>query len=225
VDWGALAGRVFTARTLAWAGGVATVLGIVLLFVMAASRGWVTPSMRVGIGVVVSIALLAAALELDRRSWRADAILAAAGAGIAGLYASLWASTWLYHLISGTAASPLAALIAAVAVAVAIRIHQEPLAVFGVSGAMVSASRCRPAQSPSIFRHASALFRATTNSSSSPSESVKRRTSSLTRSRPLPMRSAVTILLIREGGIVSVWPSIPWNTSTSSRQERSPGIR
>ena len=138
MDWGALAGRVFTARTLAWAGGVATMLGIVLLFVMAASRGWVTPPMRVGIGVLVSIALLAAALELDRRSWRADAILAAAGAGIAGLYASLWASTWLYHLISGTAASPLAALIAAVAVAVAIRIRQEPLAVFGVSGAMVA---------------------------------------------------------------------------------------
>ncbi|HEY2869889.1 MAG TPA: DUF2339 domain-containing protein [Gaiellales bacterium] len=138
MDWGALAGRVFTARTLAWAGGVATVLGIVLLFVMAASRGWVTPPMRVGIGAIVSIALLVAALELDRRAWRADAILAAAGAGIAGLYASLWASTWLYHLISGTAASPLAALIAAVAVVVAIRIHQEPLAVFGVSGAMVA---------------------------------------------------------------------------------------
>jgi len=138
MDWGALAARVFTARTLAWAGGLATVLGIVLLFVMAASRGWVTPPMRVGIGVAVSIALLAAALELDRRSWRADAILAAAGAGVAGLYASLWASTWLYHLLSGAAASPLAALIAAVAVAVAIRIRQEPLAVFGVSGAMVA---------------------------------------------------------------------------------------
>ncbi len=138
IDWGALAARVFTARTLAWAGGIATVLGIVLLFVMAASRGWVTPSMRVGIGVIVSVALLAAALELDRRSWRADAILAAAGAGIAGLYASLWASTWLYHLLSGAAASPLAAVIAGVAVAVAIRIRQEPLAVFGITGAMVA---------------------------------------------------------------------------------------
>lgn len=138
MDWGALAARVFTARTLAWAGGLATVLGIVLLFVMAASRGWVTPPMRVGIGAAVSIALLAAALELDRRTWRADAILAAAGAGVAGLYTSLWASTWVYHLLSGGAASPLAALIAAAAVAVAIRIRQEPLAVFGVSGAMAA---------------------------------------------------------------------------------------
>ena len=49
--WGKLAEQLFAARTLAWAGGVATVLGIVLLFVMAASRGWITPPMRVGIGV------------------------------------------------------------------------------------------------------------------------------------------------------------------------------
>ena len=43
IDWGKVAEQAFTARTLAWAGGVATALGIVLLFVMAASRGWVTP--------------------------------------------------------------------------------------------------------------------------------------------------------------------------------------
>ena len=42
-DWGKLAEQLFAARTLAWAGGVATALGIVLLFVMAASRGWITP--------------------------------------------------------------------------------------------------------------------------------------------------------------------------------------
>src|SRR5512133_1537278 len=78
-DWGKLAEQLFAARTLAWAGGVATALGIVLLFVMAASRGWITPSMRVGLGVFVSLGLLGAAVELDRRKWRSDAILAAAG--------------------------------------------------------------------------------------------------------------------------------------------------
>ena len=93
---GKVAEQAFTARTLAWAGGVATALGIVLLFVMAASRGWVTPEMRVGLGLIVSLGLLGAAVELDRRAWRADAILAAAGVGIAGLYATLWASTSLY---------------------------------------------------------------------------------------------------------------------------------
>jgi uncharacterized membrane protein len=137
-DWGKLAEQLFAARTLAWAGGVATALGIVLLFVMAASRGWITPSMRVGIGVLVSLGLLGAAVELDRRKWRSDAILAAAGVAIAGLYASLWAATSLYHLVSSQAAAPLAALVAAIAVAVAIRIKQEPLALFGMSAAMLA---------------------------------------------------------------------------------------
>ena len=137
-DWGKLAEQLFAARTLAWAGGVATALGIVLLFVMAASRGWITPAMRVGIGVGVSAALLGAAIELDRRTWRSDAILAAAGVAIGGLYASLWAATSLYHLVASAAAAPLAGLIAALAVAVALRIRQEPLAVFGMSAAMLA---------------------------------------------------------------------------------------
>ena len=137
-DWGRLGEQLFAARTLAWAGGVATVLGIVLLFVMAASRGWITPGMRVGIGTAVSLALLGAAIELDRRSWRSDAILSAAGVGIGGLYASLWAATSLYHLVASAAAAPLAGLIAALAVAAALRIRQEPLAVFGMSAAMLA---------------------------------------------------------------------------------------
>ena len=127
-DWGKLAEQLFAARTLAWAGGVATALGIVLLFVMAASRGWITPSMRVGLGVLVSLGLLGAALELDRRTWRSDAILAAAGVAIAGLYASLWAATSLYHLSARRPPRRWPALVAAIAVAVAIRIKQEPLA-------------------------------------------------------------------------------------------------
>src|SRR6476646_1945478 len=137
-DWGKLAEQLFAARTLAWAGGVATVLGIVLLFVMAASRGWITPSMRIGIGAVVSLGLVAAALEFDRRRWRSDAILAAAGAGIAGLYATLWAATSLYHVVGSGASAPLAAAIAGTAVAVALRVRQEPLALFGLSAAMLA---------------------------------------------------------------------------------------
>ena len=81
-DWGKLAEQLFAARTLAWAGGVATVLGIVLLFVMAASRGWITPA-DAGRHRCCSSrsASFGAALELDRRAWRSDAILAAAGVG------------------------------------------------------------------------------------------------------------------------------------------------
>ena len=138
VNWSKLAEQAFAARTLAWAGGIATALGIALLFVLAASRGWVTPEMRVGLGVLVSLGLLAAAFDLDRRGWRADAILSAGGAGIAGLYATLWASISMYHFISEALGLPCAAAIAALAVALAIRVKQEPLAIFGIVAAMLA---------------------------------------------------------------------------------------
>ncbi|HEV8451357.1 MAG TPA: DUF2339 domain-containing protein [Gaiellales bacterium] len=138
VNWAKLAEQAFAARTLAWAGGIATALGIALLFVLAASRGWVTPEMRVGLGVLVSLGLLAAAFDLDRRGWRADAILSAGGAGIAGLYATLWASISMYHFISQALGLPCAAAIAALAVALAIRVKQEPLAIFGIVAAMLA---------------------------------------------------------------------------------------
>src|SRR6476469_10300495 len=138
VNWSKLAEQAFAARTLAWAGGIATALGVALLFVLAASRGWVTPEMRVGLGVLVSLGLLGAAFDLDRRGWRADAILSAGGAGIAGLYATLWASISMYHFISEPWCLPCAAAIAALAVALAIRIKQEPLAIFGIVAAMLA---------------------------------------------------------------------------------------
>jgi uncharacterized membrane protein len=138
IDWAKVMEQLFAARTLAWAGGVATALGVVLLFVMAANRGWVTAPMRVGLGVFVSLVMLGVSIELDRRTWRADAILSAAGVGIAGLYASLWASASLYDFVSAVPASALAGLIAALAVGVAIRLKQEPLAIFGISAAMLA---------------------------------------------------------------------------------------
>ena len=138
IQWRRLAEQVFTARTLAWAGGVATALGVVLLFVMAASRGWVTPPMRVATGFGVSAVLIGAAFELDRRKLRAHAILAAAGAGVAGLYASLFAAVSVYHLIGETAGLAGAAAIAVVAVLLAVRVGQEPLAIFGIAASMLA---------------------------------------------------------------------------------------
>jgi uncharacterized membrane protein len=138
INWSKLAEQAFAARTLAWAGGIATALGVALLFVLAASRGWVTPEMRVGLGLLVSLGLLAAAFDLDRRGWRADAILSAGGAGIAGLYATLWASISMYHFLSEALGLPCAAAIAALAVALAIRVKQEPLAIFGIVAAMLA---------------------------------------------------------------------------------------
>jgi hypothetical protein len=42
---------LFSARVLAWAGGVVTLLGILFFFVLAVNRGWIGPVARVSLGV------------------------------------------------------------------------------------------------------------------------------------------------------------------------------
>jgi Predicted membrane protein (DUF2339) len=128
---------LFGARSLAWTGGVVTLLGIVFLFVLAAERGWIGPEARVAIGTLASGLALAAAVWLRRRFGETYASVSAAGAGIAGLYATLLAATALYDLLSPSAAILPAALIAALGAAIALAWSSETIASLGLVGAML----------------------------------------------------------------------------------------
>ncbi len=127
-----------TTKVLAWAGGGITVLGLAFLFALAASRGWITPTMRLVAGTLVSSGLIGASLWLHRRHGRLEAVLAAGAAGIAGLYATLAAATIVYHDLSRPQALAGAAGIALLAIVVALVIDGEELAGFGVSAAMLA---------------------------------------------------------------------------------------
>src|ERR671936_288807 len=89
-------GDLLGARALAWAGGVVTLLGIVLLFVLAVNRGWIGPVARVGIGAVVSAIVFGGGLWLQRRYGQTYSALAAVGAGIAGGIAAVGVATSLF---------------------------------------------------------------------------------------------------------------------------------
>jgi uncharacterized membrane protein len=128
---------LFGARTLAWTGGVVTLLGVVFLFVLAAERGWIGPEARVAIGTFASGFALAAGVWLRRRFGDTYASVSAAGAGIAGLYATLLAATALYDLIPPSAAIVPAALIAALGAAIALAWNSETIASLGLVGAML----------------------------------------------------------------------------------------
>jgi uncharacterized membrane protein len=52
---------------LAVAGGAVTLLGIVFVFALAASRGWIGPAVRCAIGGGVSVLLIGASLIIRRR--------------------------------------------------------------------------------------------------------------------------------------------------------------
>ena len=132
-DWDLLGPRGF-----AIVGGAVTALGIILLFVLAANRGWITPAMRVAIGALVSAAAVGVGFWVRRRYGQMQMSLGAVGAGIAGGYATLAAAAARYDLVPDWLALPLAGVIAAVAVVIAIAWSSELLATIGLLGAALA---------------------------------------------------------------------------------------
>jgi uncharacterized membrane protein len=128
---------LFGARALAWTGGAVTLLGIVFFFVLAVDRGWIGPAARVSLGAVASTIVFGAGLWLRRRFGESYASLSAAGAGIAGGYATLLAATALYDLLPAPAALVAAAAIAAAGGALALAWNAETVAGLGLVGAIL----------------------------------------------------------------------------------------
>ena len=105
--------RLLGARTLAFTGGLVSLLGIVFFFALAVQRGWIGPVARVSLGALASAAMLGAGWWLRRRFGETLASTAAAGVGVAGAYATLLAAAARYELIAEPVALVLAAGIAA----------------------------------------------------------------------------------------------------------------
>lgn len=134
---------------LAVTGGTVTLLGIVFVFALAASRGWIGPAVRCSIGGGVSILLVALALVVRRRYGHAIAALAAAGAGLGGCYVTLYAASRGYHLLGPEVVWAAVVLIAAAAVWLALSWQAELLAVLGLATVVVAP--------PTVEGHLSAL--------------------------------------------------------------------
>jgi uncharacterized membrane protein len=125
------------ARALAWAGGIVTLLGIVLFFALAANRGWIGPEARVVLGALASAIVFGGGLYLRRRFGETYSALSAVGAGIAGAYATLLAAGPHYDLLPDWAALVVAAGVAGLGLAIALHWSSEFVAGLGLVGAML----------------------------------------------------------------------------------------
>jgi uncharacterized membrane protein len=115
------------ARLLAWTGGAVTLFGVVLLLVLAASRGWFSPGARVGAGAVLGVALVALAMRLHRTEAARTGALAVAGTGFATLYLVVAGATLMLDFASAPAML-LALLVAAAGLGLADRWRSHLLA-------------------------------------------------------------------------------------------------
>jgi len=125
-------------RALAWIGGIATLLGIVLLLGLAISHDWIGPVVRVLLAGAGSVALLTAGMWLHDRRGRTEAAVAMVGTATAGAYATLVVAADVYRLIPVPVAVVTAMLVGALATALAIRWAGRAIAVIGLIGALVS---------------------------------------------------------------------------------------
>jgi uncharacterized membrane protein len=86
-------------RLLAWIGGAVTLLGVVLLLVLAVQRGWLGPLPRVLSGAALGGALIGVGLWVHRSPNGRTGAFALAATGIAALYLDAVAATTLFEYL------------------------------------------------------------------------------------------------------------------------------
>src|SRR4051794_29963190 len=125
-------------RVLAWAGGVAVLLGIVLLFAIAVSRGWIGEGARTLMGAMGAFALGAAGIWLEEQRGRTDAARAAGAASIAGPFVTIVVATQVYELVPALAGAVAAMAVGGAATVLAVRWRAQGIAALGIVGALAA---------------------------------------------------------------------------------------
>ncbi|MGH3913009.1 MAG: DUF2339 domain-containing protein, partial [Pseudonocardiaceae bacterium] len=126
-------------RLLAWVGGAVTLLGVLLLLVLAVQRGWLGPLPRVLGGAALAVALIGVGFTVHRRPGGRIGGVVLAATGFAALYLDTVAATVLYGYLPSGAGLAMGLLVAVVGLALADRWQAEPLAIAVVAGAAVLA--------------------------------------------------------------------------------------
>jgi hypothetical protein len=91
--------RGLIGKLLAVAGVAVTLIGVVLLLVLAAQAGILRPEIRVGAGALLAGALVVIAIKLNRRPGGRIGAVALAATGIAAAYIDIIAATTIYHWV------------------------------------------------------------------------------------------------------------------------------
>jgi uncharacterized membrane protein len=98
-------------KVLAVAGVAVTLIGVVLLLVLAAQAGILRPEIRVGAGAFLAGALVAVAARLNGRPGGRVGAIALAATGVAAAYMDVIAVTTIYGWVSAPVGLAIAALI------------------------------------------------------------------------------------------------------------------
>jgi uncharacterized membrane protein len=132
-DWEAF----FGVKLFAWIGGFVLFLGIVFLVKYSFDNNLITPAMRVGIGTVVGIALIATGWFTATRTYRVSGQSLCA-TGVLVLYGNIFAAHVFYHLIALGPAFASMAIVTAAAFFLAVRMNAQVIVILGLLGGFLT---------------------------------------------------------------------------------------
>ncbi|MFF2085517.1 DUF2339 domain-containing protein [Nocardia sp. NPDC058176] len=124
-------------RVLAVAGVGVTLIGVLMLLVLAAQAGFFGPVARVVAGGALSLVLVGAGWRVFTKPGGRVGGIALVSTGIAGAYLDVVAMTGYYHWVPAGVGLALALVVALAGVGLAMRWQSQPLAVGVVIGAAV----------------------------------------------------------------------------------------
>ncbi|NTY62967.1 DUF2339 domain-containing protein [Mycolicibacterium sphagni] len=121
--------RGWIGKALAVAGVGVTLIGVVLLLVLAAQAGLLRPELRVAAGGVLGAVLVGIGIRLHARPGGQVGAIALSATGIAALYMDVMAVTTIYHWVAAPVALVIGALVGGGGLSLARRWGSEQLAV------------------------------------------------------------------------------------------------
>jgi len=120
-----------------WIGSIAIALGGAFLVKVSFERGWLSPGLRVAMGVLFGVALLAAGEVAHRRRSTGGIAQGLSAAGIADLFACFLAGIHLYGIIPAPLGFAMMVLTTAVAVGLSLR-QGKMVALIGLIGGFLT---------------------------------------------------------------------------------------
>jgi uncharacterized membrane protein len=130
---------------MTWLGVLALVIGALFFLQYAARQGWIIPSMRIGMAVLMGVALLVIGGHFLRRQMRAlgQGLM---GGGLAVLYGAFYAAFAMYDLFPQPVAFAAMVAVSALGLILAVRHNALPISFIAVLGGFITPMILRSGQ-------------------------------------------------------------------------------
>jgi uncharacterized membrane protein len=133
IDWEAFMG----VKLFAWIGGFVFFLGVVFLVKYSFENNLITPPMRIALGALIGLALIASGWRAATKNYRAPGQSLCA-TGILVLYADIFAGEAFYNLISLTPAFALMSCVTIAAFFLAVILNAQVVVILGLLGGFLT---------------------------------------------------------------------------------------